>query len=58
MATHHLGEFAEMDRRVEEARRRYVEAESLSRGIGYQNGIETAKASLRRIGDGQENGDD
>ncbi|KAI9823165.1 MAG: hypothetical protein M1832_002608 [Thelocarpon impressellum] len=54
-ATHNLGEFAEMDSDVREARRRYEEAGSLSRAIGYRDGERASNEGLRRL-DGKEKG--
>ena len=52
VATHNLGEFAEMLGLKEEARRRYGEAVSLARAIGYQEGLENSSARLRELGSG------
>ena len=50
VATHNLGEFAEMDGNIVEARRRYEEAKSLARAIGFQEGVINSEDALRRIG--------
>jgi hypothetical protein len=50
VATHNLGEFAEMDGDIAEARRRYEEAGSLARAIGFQEGVVNSQAALKRIG--------
>lgn len=50
VATHNLGEFAEMDRDIVEARRRYEEARSLARAIGFQEGVVNSEAALKRLG--------
>lgn len=50
VATHNLGEFAEMDGDVAEARRRYQEAASLARAVGFQEGVTNADAALTRLG--------
>lgn len=46
VATHNLGEFAEMEGNLAEARRKYEEARSLSRGLGFKEGVERAEARL------------
>ncbi|SLM36272.1 Tetratricopeptide-like helical domain [Lasallia pustulata] len=48
-ATHNLGEFAEMDGDVAEARRRYEEARGLSGAIGFEEGVRNAEAGLKRL---------
>lgn len=50
VATHNLGEFAEMDGDLREARRRYDEAQALSRAIGFYGGVERAVEGLERVG--------
>jgi hypothetical protein len=50
VATHNLGEFAEMDGNIVEARRRYEEAASLSSAIGFRDGVIQAKEGLKRLG--------
>lgn len=49
VATHNLGEFAEMDGDIAEARRRYEEAGSLARAIGFQEGLSNSEAALKRL---------
>ena len=49
VATHNLGEFAEMERDLAEARRRYEEAKGLSRGLGFKEGVRRADEGLRRV---------
>jgi hypothetical protein len=48
VATHNLGEFAEMDGNIAEARQKFEEAKSLAKGIGFQEGVANAEAALRR----------
>jgi hypothetical protein len=48
-ATHNLGEFFEMEGRVPEARRKYKEAESLSKTIGFAEGTLNARSGLTRL---------
>lgn len=50
VATHNLGEFAEMDGDVAEARRRYEEAKGLSKAIGFTEGVINSENGLRRVG--------
>lgn len=49
VATHNLGEFAEMDGNIAEARKRFEEAKSLAKAIGFQEGITNADEALRRV---------
>ncbi|KAI9805622.1 MAG: hypothetical protein M1833_005114 [Piccolia ochrophora] len=49
VATHNLGEFAEMEGRVAEARNRYEEARSLAKGLGFAEGVGMADAGLKRL---------
>jgi tetratricopeptide (TPR) repeat protein len=49
LATHNLGEFAEMEGALAEARRRYEEAARLSKAIGFREGIRHADEALERI---------
>jgi hypothetical protein len=49
VATHNLGEFAEMDGDIAEARKRYEEAGSLARAIGFQEGVVNSQAALKRL---------
>lgn len=49
VAAHNLGEFAEMQKDVKEAERRYNEAVSLARAIGFQEGVENSSERLRLL---------
>ncbi|KAF2426492.1 hypothetical protein EJ08DRAFT_593691 [Tothia fuscella] len=49
VATHNLGEFAEMSGKVAEASRLYYEAESLAKGMKYEDGIAQARQGLARL---------
>jgi len=49
VATHNLGEFAEMLGDKAGARKRYEEAISLARAIGFQEGVETSSERLRSL---------
>lgn len=49
VATHNLGEIAEMLGNNEAAIQRYQEAVSLAKGIGYQEGLEMSSARLRDL---------
>lgn len=49
VATHNLGEFAEMNKDVALAKRKYQEAVSLARAIGFQEGVEQSSARLREL---------
>ncbi|KAK6003859.1 hypothetical protein QM012_008709 [Aureobasidium pullulans] len=49
VALHNLGEFAEMNKDIAEAKKRYKEAVSLARAIGYEDGLENSSAALRRL---------
>ncbi|KAI4125573.1 MAG: hypothetical protein LQ338_004177 [Usnochroma carphineum] len=51
VAMHNLGEIAEMDGNIAEARRRYVEAESLSKAIGFGEGVKNSRERLRFLKD-------
>ncbi|KAF2737020.1 hypothetical protein EJ04DRAFT_574877 [Polyplosphaeria fusca] len=48
-ATHNLGEFLEMEGRVNEARAKYQEAQSLARSVGFKEGVAQAKEALKRL---------
>ncbi|KAE8453936.1 hypothetical protein EG329_007712 [Mollisiaceae sp. DMI_Dod_QoI] len=50
VATHNLGEFAEMDGNITEARKRFEEAKSLAKAIGFQDGVINSEQALRRLG--------
>jgi hypothetical protein len=49
VATHNLGEFAEMSGKLAEASRLYHEAESLAKGIGFEDGVKQAQQALIRV---------
>lgn len=49
VATHNLGEFAEMDGNVKEAQQRYEEAGSIAHAIGFEEGVISANEGLRRL---------
>ncbi|KAG9999404.1 hypothetical protein KCU78_g15922, partial [Aureobasidium melanogenum] len=49
VALHNLGEFAEMNKDIAEAKKRYKEAVSLARAIGFEDGLENSSAALRRL---------
>ena len=49
VATHNLGEFAEMDGDIREARRRYEDAKKLSTNVGFQEGVDNSVAALKRL---------
>jgi hypothetical protein len=49
VATYNLGEFAEMDGDIREARKRYEEAKSLSSAMGFQEGASNSEEALRRL---------
>ena len=49
VATHNLGEFAEMDGNVREARERYEEAGSIAHAINFEEGVISANEGLRRL---------
>ena len=48
-ATHNLGEFAEMDGDLREARRRYDEAAQLAKVLAYAEGIQASRDGLKRL---------
>lgn len=52
VATHNLAEFSEMSGNIAEARQRYEEAISLSRAIGFEEGVENSSARLRALSQG------
>lgn len=52
VATHNLGEFAEMLGDVAQARKMYEEAAGLSGAIGFEEGLQNANEGLRRVGGG------
>lgn len=49
VATHNLGEFAEMAGDWPIATRYYREAESLAKGIGFEDGVTNAQEGLVRV---------
>ncbi|KAL1641885.1 hypothetical protein SLS58_005720 [Diplodia intermedia] len=49
VATHNLGEFAEMEGRISEARRRYTEASSLAKAIGFEDGYQNSEEGIKRL---------
>ncbi|KAK4981609.1 hypothetical protein LTR66_009853 [Elasticomyces elasticus] len=49
VATHNLGEFAEMNGQISEARKRYAEAVSIAKAIGFSEGVENGRQGLKRI---------
>ncbi|KAH7135202.1 hypothetical protein B0J11DRAFT_517827 [Dendryphion nanum] len=49
VATHNLGEFLEMEGKIKDAQQKYKEAESLSKSIGFREGLTNAKAGLYRL---------
>lgn len=55
VATHNLGELAEMEGNIREARKRFDEALSLAKAIGFQEGIQQSEEALKRVENG--NGD-
>jgi hypothetical protein len=50
VATHNLGEFAEMDGNIVEARKRFEEAKSLAKAIGFEEAMINSEDGLRRVG--------
>lgn len=48
-AIYNLGEIAEMRKKFDEAIRRYEEALSLARAIGFEDGVEQTSARLRKL---------
>lgn len=49
VATHNLGEFAEMEGMVLEARKRYEEARGLAKVMGFSEGVQNADEGLKRL---------
>lgn len=49
VALHNLGEFAEMRGDVAEARRKYGEAISLAKALGFAEGVENGEARLKEL---------
>jgi hypothetical protein len=52
VATHNLGEIAEMSGDLEEARRRYKDARGLAEKAGFGEGVERAGKALKRLNEG------
>lgn len=48
-ATHNLGEFAEMNGNIREARIKYQEAKALAQAIKYDEGVLQADVALNRL---------
>ena len=48
-ATHNLGEFAEMEGQIAEARDKYEEADSLAHAMNYEDGLVEAREGLARL---------
>ncbi|TVY41618.1 TPR repeat-containing protein [Lachnellula occidentalis] len=53
VATHNLGEFAEMLGDVKEARKRFVEAMNLAQKVGFKEGVVNSGKALRRLDDSE-----
>lgn len=49
VATHNLGELAEMGGNYKDAKRRFEEAKSLAKAIGFEQGVKNAVEALKRI---------
>ena len=49
VATHNLGEFAEMLGDMGEAKRRYQEAISIGKAIGFQEGVQNGQERLKQL---------
>lgn len=49
VATHNLGEFYEMEGKIQDARRKYMDAEQLAKKIGFPEGRANAKAGIARL---------
>ncbi|KAL1594419.1 hypothetical protein SLS60_010179 [Paraconiothyrium brasiliense] len=49
VATHNLGEFYEMEGKIQDARRKYKDAEQLAKKVGFQEGQVNAKAGIVRL---------
>ncbi|KAI9727804.1 MAG: hypothetical protein M1834_007951 [Cirrosporium novae-zelandiae] len=52
VATHNLGELAEMDGNVGEARTRYAEAMRMAGAVGFEDGVMRAREALERLDGG------
>ncbi|XPS69620.1 hypothetical protein M3J09_001882 [Ascochyta lentis] len=51
VATHNLGEFYEMEGRIQDAKRKYEEAAALAKSMGFSEGQTNARAGLKRLKD-------
>ena len=49
VATHNMGEFFEMEGKIEEARQKYKDADQLAKKAGFPEGRQNAKAGLARL---------
>jgi hypothetical protein len=49
VAIHNLGEFAEMNGNIAEARKKFEEAKGLAKAIGFQEGVINSEEALRRL---------
>lgn len=49
VAIHNLGEFAEMDGYIKEAREKFDEAASIAHAIGFHEGVQNAEEGLKRL---------
>jgi tetratricopeptide (TPR) repeat protein len=50
VATYNLGELAELQKKPDVAKQKYIEAKSLASGLGYEDGVAMADAALKRLG--------
>jgi tetratricopeptide (TPR) repeat protein len=49
VATHNLGEFLEMEGKIDEARRKYEEALGMAKKVGFADGVAGARAGIARL---------
>lgn len=49
VATHNLGEFYEMEGKIQEALQKYNDAEQLAKKVGFREGQANAKAGIERL---------
>jgi hypothetical protein len=49
VATHNLGEFFEMEGKIQEARQKYQEAASMAKAMGFAEGQHNARSGLSRL---------
>ena len=49
VALHNLGEFAEMNGNMAEAGKKYREAVSLAKAVGFLEGVENSEARLSQL---------